>query len=156
LIEIIVVITIVGILATSLIVLVNPVTQFQKAQDVQRKSDLRQVQRALEAYYADHGSYPGYDPSTYRIVDVSPLDWGVSTWGAYLDLMPKDPSSTKKYIYYAQDSQTYMLYASLDRPGDPAMCKSGNACDNVPSNVYCGSTSAKICNYGVSSPNASP
>ena len=44
--------------------------QFKKADDTKRKSDLAQIQRALEAYYQDFGMYPDDNnaTSTYKIV----------------------------------------------------------------------------------------
>jgi len=58
LIELLVVLGILGILATVLLVAINPSAQLQKANDAHRKSDLETLQRALELYYQDKGSYP--------------------------------------------------------------------------------------------------
>src|SRR5438034_6926778 len=59
LIELLVVISVIGILAAGLLLLINPFAQFQKARDAQRKSDLGQIQKALELYSQDTGgNYP--------------------------------------------------------------------------------------------------
>ncbi len=141
-------------MATFLLVVVNPFEQFKKASDTQRKSDLAQIQRALEAYYQDHGQYP--TSSSFKIVNNStPVSWG-STWSPYINALPKDPSPTKNYAYVSLASgQSYELYASLDRANkDPQACKSdGSACDGA---VSASATCGGICNYGVSSPNISP
>src|SRR5437588_640087 len=61
LIELLVVIAIIGILAT--IVMVNVLSVRSRARDTQRKSDIRQIQSALELYRADQGSYPNGLPA---------------------------------------------------------------------------------------------
>lgn len=50
LIELLVVVGVIGILAYVLIAVINPVAQLQKGRDLQRKSDLKQIQSALEHY----------------------------------------------------------------------------------------------------------
>ncbi len=157
LIELLIVITVIGILAGGVIVIVNPVVQIQKAQDAKRKTSLAQIQKALEVYYQDNRTYPPNPSVTdYRIKDLdgNPVDWG-NEWMPYMGNLPKDPSSSKNYVYYS-NGQTYYLYASLDRgANDPQACHSdGTSCDNVPGSASCGESA--ICNYGVSSSNVSP
>ncbi|OGH24990.1 MAG: hypothetical protein A3B47_02755 [Candidatus Levybacteria bacterium RIFCSPLOWO2_01_FULL_39_24] len=156
LIELLIVIAVIGILAVAIISIINPLTQFQKANDSRRKSDLAQIQRAFETYYQDYGKFP--DSSGYIIAGIG---WGLS-WMPYMGTLPKDPASpSRNYVYYSSsDGQTYYLYASLERGGnDPQACNLGNACtslgtNGIPTNA-CASGSI-ICNYGVSSPNVSP
>jgi type II secretion system protein G len=156
LIELITVIAILSILAVGTLAILNPFEQFKKASDSRIKSDLAQIQKALESYYEDKGSYPT-NSAGYNIVDASlgTIAWG-SGWGAYMNVVPKDPTSIHNYIYYRPNGQTYYLYANLVRGNkDPQVCKSdGTACANVPSGVTCGAGS--ICNFGVSSPNTNP
>ena len=156
LVEMLVVIGIISILSAFIIATLNPFEQFRKASDTQRKSDLAQVQRALEAYYQDFGRYP--TASANKIVyNSNPVSWGTA-FAPYIDVLPKDPNSQKKYVYVvSNDGQSYWLYSALDRGSkDPQACNGGNACGglllNGISNTACGLT----CNYGVSSPNVSP
>jgi prepilin-type N-terminal cleavage/methylation domain-containing protein len=168
LIELIISIGILGILAVAALLALNPFAQFQKANDTRRKSDLAQVQRALESYYQDHGAYPAFIKSSGGFYYLNPLTgtpptttqkaWG-SAWTPYLNVIPSDPNSTKSYAYYTTlDGQTYYIYASLDRgSNDPAVC-SGNLCtapvdSNIDMNAACGSGK---CDFGVSSPNVTP
>lgn len=140
LIELLLVITIGGILVTGIISVIDPVAQVQKATDARRKSDLSQVQRALELYYHDFNQYP---PS-------AALNWGAS-WQPYMASLPKDTNSSKQYSYIST-GQAYYLYASLDRGAkDPQACNAGNPCANA-GGANCGG----VCNYGMSSPNVSP
>lgn len=156
LIELLIVIAVIGILAVQAFVLLNPVEQLQKAWDVRRKSDLAEVQKALEKFYQDNGRYP--DSINYKIKSLStgniPVDWG-NAWLPYLGVLPKDPKSSKKYVYSSSSGQAYYLYASLDRGAkDSQVCRpDGAKCDNAPVSG-CGAN--YICNYGISSPNVSP
>jgi len=152
-------------MATGIIALLNPLAQIQKAQDAKRKSDLSQIQKAVETYYQDVGKYPASSVGAlpYRIIRLGNTiaDWG-QEFQPYMSILPKDPSSSKKYVYYSpsiSNGQTYYIYASLDRgANDPQACK----------NQWCQSLAQDInlitacdppdgpCDYGVSSPNVSP
>jgi general secretion pathway protein G len=162
LIEIIIVIGILGILATSLMVIINPIEQIKKSNDAQRKSDLAQIQRGLELYYQDHGQYP-QSSSDYKIINQvdtnsSTIAWG-TPWKPYMNILPTDPKKSQSYVYYSTaNGQTYYLYASLERGQyDTQACNKGDACTSLgaaggPSANACGS----LCNYGLSSPNVTP
>lgn len=150
-------------MAVGIITVLNPLSQFQKAQDAKRKGDLSQIQKALETYYQDNGKYPAYSATdlvySYRIVrlDGTTADWGTQ-FQPYIAILPKDPLSTKKYAYYSSlGRQTYYLYASLDRGSlDPQACNQGNACASLNSNGILDTACVGTCNYGVSSPNVNP
>lgn len=165
LIELLIVLAILGIISVALLATINPVAQFQKSNDAQRKSDLESIQRALELYYQDNGCYPNSVSNEISTNDGAnctngtAVAWG-SSWQPYMATLPKDPVSGQSYIYYTPASakgQTYYLYASLQRGStDPNVCNKGNACTSLSgsgiSNTACGGT----CNYGISSSNVSP
>jgi prepilin-type N-terminal cleavage/methylation domain-containing protein len=168
LIELIVVIGILAILSVFIITTLNPYAQFLKAQDTRRKSDLGQIQKALEAFYQDNGKYPQTTGSTsvagcsYRYciktyaTPTQIIDWG-GNWSPYMQILPKDTGG-RSYVYdVSSDGQSYWLYASLQRGAkDPQVCNSGSACSHAATaSIVCGGSSY-ICNYGVSSPNVSP
>jgi general secretion pathway protein G len=150
LIELLVVIAVVGVLAVGTITVINPVAQFQKANDSRRKSDIGQIQKALETYYQDVGSYPLISAQPdYRIegLDSNPVNWG-DPWTPYMGKLPADPNSLKRYVYIST-GQTYYIYASLDRETVSLI--------SLPSGTNCGSgEEIATCNYGVSTPNVSP
>lgn len=152
-------------MAVGIITFLDPVAQFQKANDAKRKSDLNQIQKALETYYQDMGKYPDTDrtdKTNYKIkgLDGNAVEWGTS-WLPYMSVLPKDPASTKHYEYFSLLGQTYFIFASLDRGGkDPQACQRlpgvfecRNA-DLLNPKRYCGGST--ICDYGVSSPNTRP
>lgn len=166
LIELIVVIGIISILSAMVITVLNPFDQFEKARDARRKSDLAQIQKALEQYYQDTGKYPSSTSTTYKIIGLNAgtIDWGTSNtsnW-PYMNVLPQDPDNSRTYVYYST-GQSYWLYASLERGSkDPQACNSGNACTTLgtsgfPTQHACDKNgTAIICNYGVSSPNTAP
>ncbi|HVZ58754.1 MAG TPA: type II secretion system protein GspG [Patescibacteria group bacterium] len=163
LIELILVTGILAIFAVGLMAIINPSSQIFKANDARRKSDLAQIQRALEAYYQDNGRYPS--SSSNHIFTTVQINWG-SSWEPYMSVVPKDPSASRNYVYFASsDGQSYVLYASLEKGTDAQACNGGNPCKSlngatVPGNSMiipvttnaCGGT----CNYGVASPDITP
>lgn len=58
LIELLIVIGVIGILAASILIIINPFGQFAKARDAGRKQTLKQLANALEGYMIKNGSYP--------------------------------------------------------------------------------------------------
>lgn len=58
LVELLVIVTVLGVLMGVLLVIINPETQFKKARDTGRRASLKTVQAALEQYYNDNGAYP--------------------------------------------------------------------------------------------------
>ena len=128
LIEILVVIAILGILAT--IGLASFKTAQMRSRDAQRKSDLRQLSSALEIYYNDYEKYPGSlngrvlgCPSTTN----TPCDWNNDSIfqdgeTIYIRSMPEDPSSSLYYYYVVDaDYQGYRLYAHLENTQDTSI-----------------------------------
>jgi len=118
-----------------------------KARDAQRKSDLSQLQKALELYFNDHGTYP--DSSVNG--EVNTFGWkvpGTTSGGnftdgntVYLKEMVGDPSANPNYCY-TSDGTYYVVYARLENINDP---KIGSYTCNGES--Y---------NYEASSPNPEP
>lgn len=161
LVELLVVIGILSILIAGVLITLNPFSQFQKAKDAARKSDLFQIQKALEVYSQDNGRYPVSSSSspTLRIVrlDGTTADWG-QNWQPYITTLPKDSTSSKHYVYYSSSTgQSYWLYASLDRPNDPQLCNSNaDECSSIATNLIPANSCGGKCNYGVSSSNVSP
>lgn len=155
-------------MATGIIVALNPVAQFQKTRDAQRKSDLSQIQKAIEIYYQDNGRYPENNNALFiKRLDGTPITVGNPYWQPYMAKVPiKDPS-VGRYLYCSSnssigacsssDGQSYYIYTYLERTGDSQMCNSGNDCISIGLNgIPANSCAGHPCNYGVSSPNVSP
>lgn len=116
LIELLIVIAIIGIL--SALIVPNFMAARERARDSRRKSDLSQVQKALELYHQDNNS---------SFPDTNGIDWG-SEWKSagivYINKVPQDPSdstgNTRSYQYTLDttDSQKYYLCACLENVAD--------------------------------------
>lgn len=114
LIELVVVIAIISILTALLSV--NFVSIRQRGRDAQRKSDLRQIQSALELYRSDQGGYPA------SITCGVALASGTTT---YMQKIPCDPSGTSYsynggayYYNYSSSTATYLMGACLENAND--------------------------------------
>jgi type II secretory pathway pseudopilin PulG len=157
LIGLVIIVVIIGLLAGGIIIFLDPSAQLQKSRDAQRKSDLSEIQKALEVYYQDNNSYPiGDASSNFEIKDRNgnTVSWN-SPWLPYTGTLPRDPSPLQNYVYYSS-GQSYYLYASLERGGnDPQACNSGAACQSVSANGLTATQCGGICNYGASTPDVS-
>lgn len=143
LIELLVVIVILAILST--IGLTSFRSSLIKSRDAKRKSDLEQVQRALEMYYNDNNKYP-----TATGGKINNIAWGDLFDDVndtiYMKALPKDPTGKSEYCYRTSGTppNSYQLYATLENTEDP------KATLDITCNIVPGY------NYGVSSSNATP
>jgi len=112
LVQIIVDLAILSVLITFLVILIDPMSQLDKANDSKRKRDLEQINNALDTYYNDHQCYP------------TSLQFG-SEWSVsgtvYMKTVPQDPNCktnpTSCYVYQVDDTnscpQWNVLYSKL-------------------------------------------
>ncbi len=145
LIELMVVMVILGLLAT--VGLASFRTSQIKSRDAKRKSDLGQIQRALELYYNDYNTYP--DSVGGKISVGGALNWGDEFKDAketvYMKELSKDPTKNPDYCYASSASPvSYKLYAKLENSQDP----------RIGGPYTCGGVSSY--NYGVASANETP
>ncbi len=160
LVELLVVITILGILAS--IGLVAFTSAQMRGRDAARKSDLKQIASALELFYADYGQYP---PDSAGVILGCPYDptkgtgssctWGTSEFTdsktIYFVVLPKDPSQNYNYYYRivpGSNNQKFQLFAYLENTQDPQRSA-------TPYSYSC-SASAQGCNFSITSANTTP
>ena len=106
LIELMVVILIIGLLAT--IVVQNLRGAMDRAKRTKAQADIAQIKSGLDRYYLDVGSYPSSDQGLPALVAAPsagnvPHDWQ----GPYLEKIPPDPWGNT-YLYQS-DGNTYVL-----------------------------------------------
>jgi general secretion pathway protein G len=106
LIELMVVILIIGLLAT--IVVQNLRSATDRAKRVKAQADIAQIKSGLDRYYLDVGSYPGTDQGLGALVAAPsggnvPHDWQ----GPYLERLPPDPWGNQ--YFYQSDGSNYVL-----------------------------------------------
>lgn len=148
--EILIAIAILGILAG--VGFTSYTSSISKARDAQRKSDLQEMAKALEAYQSDFGVYP---VAANGMISGCGNGNQVCSWGSafsldggkvYMRLLPTDSRSGYYYSYQAStDRRRYQLFARLENERDPGVVESIA--------VIC-SDGGDNCNYGIASPNA--
>lgn len=155
LLEILVVMVIIGILAT--IGLRSFSSSQVKARDARRKSDLHNIASALEVYFNDKRQYPAGSNGNLLGCGVGAdqqCSWGdiwQETFSSspntiYMVKLPDDPSGGATYYYVSEAPyKSYRLYAAIENGLDRDI----NA---VGSGYSCG---AVECNYVVTSTNES-
>jgi prepilin-type N-terminal cleavage/methylation domain-containing protein len=93
LLELLIVIAIIGILAT--MITVSLASAKGKARDAQRKSDVAGISKAFEAYFAEYGYYPQlYDINSHPGGVKSTEGYYPVSFSPYFSVFPKDPLNT--------------------------------------------------------------
>lgn len=158
LIELLVVIAIIAILTG--LVGSNYLTSRIRARDAKRKSDLRQIQTALEMYHNDQGQYPLSEPGPGGNSRIAGYPWGspfvddetaTGDPTVYMPILPGDRAAPgAQYFYEANTAGTkYRLCAVLENEEDLDIQQPEGY-----SGKNCGETAnANLCNYCVSSSN---
>lgn len=160
LIEILIVIAIMGVLATLL--MGSYVPTLKKGRDTRRKSDLNSISKALELYYNDNESYP-LASANNKIAGcengTTECEWGEiwETTGSngviYMPQIPKDPKGNS-YFYDSDDGTYFQLYAKLENQDDPQINRDTSNPDDPKNQSYSGTDCGGVmCDYGVSSSN---
>lgn len=164
LVELLVVISIIGILAS--IGLVAFTSAQARSRDAKRKSDLKQLGSALELFYSDYGKYPASSVGLIQACSYnsatgvgSNCTWGISEFRdtdgsgnvktTYFKVVPKDQVTGRAYYYSAVTVDSipnagYVLYGYLENLQDPSI---------ISTVVSCGSVN---CNFAIASPNTTP
>ena len=146
LIELFVVISIIGILASMTFVSYSGAQK--QTRDTQRRSDLAQYRNGLANYAANHnGLYPGY-------TDTQTINPGANLCSElvpnFISACLEDPNPTIYDYYYisngtdnlGDDTATqYLLYAELETGGFWVVCSDGRVgkydCTSAPSSITC-------------------
>ncbi|HUN59925.1 MAG TPA: type II secretion system major pseudopilin GspG [Candidatus Binataceae bacterium] len=107
LIELMVVILIIGLLAT--IVVQNLRGATDKAKRIKAEADISSFKTALDRYYLDNGSYPTTDQGLPALVSAPTTGKVPSDYpdGGYIEKIPSDPWNNP-YVYQS-DGNSYVL-----------------------------------------------
>ena len=125
LIEILVAISIIGILAS--LALTSYSRAQKQARDTQRKSDLSQYRNALEQYgSANSGVYHVYGGSGgYSLTNLCGSEAILEN---YMSQCPEDPINSTPYVYLYRSNETgteYVLWANLETADYWYVCSNG-------------------------------
>lgn len=134
------------------------ISSTKRGRDNRRKSDLRNVTLAFEAYFSDKGKYPPSNENG-EIVACGATETAVCPWGEefkdskntlYMALLPKEAREGMRY-FYVGTATTYKLYATLENTKDES--------DGVKKTGYdtkCDTANTIPCTYGIASSNSTP
>ena len=152
LIELLVVISVIGLLASVILVSLNSARQ--KARDAKRKADLRQLATALNLYYNDNDIYPICDIS---LPYPDACQW--STWipgwsnmlpSQYISKIPIDPQNVDLincdvvanchiYRYCSiNGGKNFILAVNLENPTSPPMTNNAGCTTGGPNYYWIG------------------
>lgn len=117
LIELLVVIAIIGLLSTLAVVALNNARM--KSRDAKRVSDIKQIQTALELYYADQNDYAAGAAISLGTTGYTTLSSGAGFSGTasgttYMGQVPANPTPGGAAYIYTKGSGTYTLTFTLE------------------------------------------
>lgn len=154
LVELLVVISIIGLLTTIVVVSINNVRV--KSRDALRSANISLLASALEIYYNSNSGYPSMATPSDCLTGWVDLESAISTGGnPIITPMPFDPLNTGNYVYlYCSDGgpsdkpQHYVLRALMENASYEALrsdsdqlyanANGGTAdCSDSPSLYYC-------------------
>lgn len=153
LVELLIVITVIGVLTAAIIGILNSQGLYRRGRDSQRLSDLQKIQGALERYFIDYSEYPT-SPSWNSV--QSALEALIPT---YLTSFPQDPNegapplptdpciaTTPTYFYRtASDDKVYFLVAIMEteEAASKSPCSDAGICLSDPWRVCYVAASSK-------------
>ncbi|MFH0979718.1 MAG: type II secretion system protein [Candidatus Roizmanbacteria bacterium] len=120
LIELLVTIAIIGML--SALLLPNFMAARERGRDVQRKSDLKQIQKTFEMYKQDQvtQAFPPSLPTANNCWSSGGSGNPCPAGDIYINKFPRDPNGIKDYYYFVDNIHlTYILCACLENNADP-------------------------------------
>ncbi len=105
LIEMLVVVAVIGLLASLILV---GLSDFRtRGRDTRRIADIKEVQNGLEVYYMKNGAYP-------TGTGWSVLENALRTAG--INQIPNDPTAPTRTYYYGSDGQHYVIGVGIEDP----------------------------------------
>jgi general secretion pathway protein G len=118
LLEIMVVVIIIGLLAS--VVVLNILPNVDKAKVNKAKQDIQSIELALSEFYLDNSKYPTSDQGLGALV-TQPTDPSIKHWkpGGYITRVSKDPWGNEyQYVFPGTHGKAYDLF-SYGADGEP-------------------------------------
>lgn len=116
LIEIMVVVVILGILAS--IVVPKIISRPDEARRVKAKQDVLAIESALDLYRLDNGFYPTTDQGLQALVQKPSSNPEPRNWKPYLKALPKDPWG-RDYLYLNPGQHSEIDIFTMGADGQP-------------------------------------
>ena len=139
LIEMLIVVAIIGILASAIMVGLGPAQQ--KGRDARRMSDLNGAQNALELYFTQNSQYPLSEntPITFSSLETSGGSSNIFSSVGVKNFVTSGPSGDDYCYESSGNGSNYVIGARLEIPpttDTSHACPSGFSCNGVTPN-YC-------------------
>jgi len=118
LIEIMVVVIIIGLLAS--VVMLNILPNVDKAKVTKAKEDIQSLELGLKEFYLDNSKFPTNEQGLMALV-TQPTDPSIKNWkpGGYVERLSKDPwGNDYQYVFPGTHGKAYDL-CSLGADGQP-------------------------------------
>ena len=121
LVELIISLTLIGVLAGSAVAIINPVEMMRRATDAKRKADVEKIKTAFESYYGDRKAYPasgnnGQYGSTMIQIMNDKINCGKKFFAPYLTVWPCNEKGVPYIITIDQTNtmfpQSFIAYPS--------------------------------------------
>lgn len=128
LVELLVVIGVLGVLVAGILIAINPLSMLARGRDSQRKTDMRNIQEALEQYLIDNGNYP---IGGWLYSNSASNPW-IPGMDKYMKVLPRDPKNDiagpwvdnrYTYAYWSANGKYYNLVAQLEDKSSPDRCE---------------------------------
>lgn len=124
LIELMLAVTIVGLIVAAIFIKVDPTNRKSAARDGKRLSDIALLDRVISEYYLDNEVYPDLQDTVRQStslpdgglgLDNSQGGWILQNLSTYTSRLPLDPLNDETYYYtYIHDDFSYELNARLE------------------------------------------
>lgn len=127
LVEMVLVIAIIAILASVVVLTLNPQEYAKKSRDLKRIDYIGQLSAAIEDYKLDNGEYPGVEDVVYTSNNAVGNVWITSGFSNYIVTQYKDPTNDDDYNFRYTHTQTdYEIDAKMEINLTDATGDSGN------------------------------
>ena len=137
--ELLIVIVVIGILATLVIVTFTGIQQ--KARDSKRKTDIGAVQAALESYYSSNNTYP-------TLADLNDSTWRTTNMKGFDPSALQDPKGNAQTLAGTASATQYGYVVSAGSISTPTTCVdtagASNPCTNFKISAILESDSSTI------------
>jgi len=176
LVELLVVIAVIGVLATVILVAINPLEQLARTRDAGRKQTLGQIGNAIQSYYTAHNAtYPAAanannflttltNAGEFRIAPQNPAytyNWGGGPISACADGGAAAPDRQNNFCYDTDGTNNFVAYVKLESRAETDSTDGDNNPANgvtpCPANravfLY-DSTTGKSCKYCLADANS--
>lgn len=128
LIEILLVSVLLSLLIGGIITLGRPGEMQKRARDNKRLANLTTLERAVDEFVLDNGTYPAAEGVSYFSTDTGyVIGWIEEDLTEYLPALPTDPVNDAEYFFtYYHDSSGYELNATLEFMEEKMSSDGGN------------------------------